>query len=88
MCHLGWPMRTERRRGPEQRESQPRVRADTPGAIVLIKKLRPIRWCHKRRGRAEHHFPSWRTPPWARAPYHAGIAWRQAIRVNCAALSD
>jgi len=50
MRHLGWPTRTGRHRGPEQREPQSRVPAGTPSAIVLIKKLRPIRRDHQRRG--------------------------------------
>lgn len=58
MCHLGWPTRTGCHRGPEQRESQSRVRAGTPSAIVLIKKLRPIRRDHKRRGVIRHYSPS------------------------------
>jgi len=33
--HLGWPARTGRHQGPEQREPQPRVPAGTPSAIIL-----------------------------------------------------
>jgi hypothetical protein len=36
---------------------------DVPSAIVLIKKLRPIRRDHQRRGVAERHLVSWRTLP-------------------------
>jgi hypothetical protein len=58
MRHLGWPTRTGCHRGPEQREPQSRVPAGTPGAIVLIKKLRPIRRDHQRRGVASRNLIS------------------------------
>jgi hypothetical protein len=58
MRHLGWPTRTGRHRGPEQREPQSRVPAGTPSAIVLIKKIRPIRRGHHRRGVAIQNLTS------------------------------
>ncbi len=35
--HLGWPARTGRHRGPEQREPQSRVPTGTPSAVILIR---------------------------------------------------
>jgi len=58
MRHLGWPTRTGCHRGPEQREPQSRVPAGTPSAIVLSKKLRPVRRDHQRRGVARQNLTS------------------------------
>jgi hypothetical protein len=58
MRHLGWPTRTGRHRGPEQREPQSRVPVGTPSATVLIKKLRPIRQDHQQRGMARQNATS------------------------------
>lgn len=56
--HLGWPTRTGRHRGPEQREPQTRVPAGTPSAIILTRKLRPIRQDHQQRGMARQNATS------------------------------